>query len=340
MIKKKMVVIFYFLLLLGDGRVINGYNLETKTIQVGKNVTLTCPRLPTSQSQNMFWVKFSSGNWPESLGQTITFDYEKVFQTRHFTTKQGKGTFVLHIKEAQRNDTALYYCVKVESLKLVFLNGIFLKIEGPESALTAVIQEPLCDPVFPGDRVTLRCSVFSDCESRKCPTDHRVYWLKTEPDESHPSLIYIDGESGNECLENQECVYSFSKDIKASDVGTYYCAVATHEELFFGNGTFLHVQEQFSFWKSKILLLLCVAVGGCLVVIMCLIYTLMKKASHLCNDAVTGCDTQPKEQRDAHCLVYSAPTFTKTNVGKAERRKIKATHEETIYTHVRNLGIQ
>ncbi|XP_023184709.1 uncharacterized protein LOC111607084 isoform X1 [Xiphophorus maculatus] len=336
MIKTKMVVIFYFLLLLRDRRVINGYNLETKTIQVGENVTLTCPRLPTSQSQNLFWVKFSSGNWPESLGQTITVDYERVLQIRHFTSKQEKGTFVLHIKEAQHNDTGLYYCIKVESLKLIFEYGILLKTEGQEPDLTTVIQEPLLYPVFPGDLVTLSCSVFSDCESRKCKTDHRVYWFKTGPDESHPSLIYIDGKSGNECLDPKMCVYSFSKDITVSDAGTYYCAVATHEGLFFGNGTFLDVQEQFSFWKSKILLLLCVAVGGCLVVIMCLIYTLMKKASHSCSDAVRECGTQQKEQSDAHCMVYSAPAFTKTNVGKAERRKIKATHEETIYTRVRN----
>uniref|UniRef100_A0A3B5KSM4 Ig-like domain-containing protein n=1 Tax=Xiphophorus couchianus TaxID=32473 RepID=A0A3B5KSM4_9TELE len=37
-------------------------------------------------------------------------------------------------------------------------------------------------------------------------------------------------------------LFIFSKDITASDAGTYYCAVATHEELFFGNGTFLDVQ--------------------------------------------------------------------------------------------------
>lgn len=119
---------------------------------------------------------------------------------------------------------------------------LFLYFPGPEPDLTSVIQEPLLYPVFPGDQVTLRCSVFSDCESRKCPTDHKVYWFKTGPDESHHSLIYIDGKSGNECLDPQKCVYSFSKNVTAADAGTYYCAVATQEELLFGNGTFLDVQ--------------------------------------------------------------------------------------------------
>lgn len=102
----------------------------TKTINLGQNVTLTCPRPPTSDSQTLFWVKFSSGILPEYLGQTITFDYEGVTKTRHFTSKQEKGTFILHIKEAQRDDTGLYYCIRVEKIKLVFVSGTLLKFKG------------------------------------------------------------------------------------------------------------------------------------------------------------------------------------------------------------------
>uniref|UniRef100_A0A087XLX7 Ig-like domain-containing protein n=1 Tax=Poecilia formosa TaxID=48698 RepID=A0A087XLX7_POEFO len=338
MIKKKMVVIFYFLLLLGDGRVINGYNLETKTIQVGKNVTLTCPRLPTSQSQNMFWVKFSSGNWPESLGQTITFDYEKVFQTRHFTTKQGKGTFVLHIKEAQRNDTALYYCVKVESLKLVFLNGIFLKIEGPESALTAVIQEPLCDPVFPGDRVTLRCSVFSDCESRKCPTDHRVYWLKTGPDKSHPDIIYADGNRTNRCqrkIDNRtKWVYNFSKNISSSDAGIYYCAVATCGEILFGNGTKLGVKE---FLVQAIDPFSCFFLSSGIIYftkleIILVSFPVTRSRQRLFRTCIVMSFSFAVQNEDGRDLNYAALHF---GAGKATRGKKRKETEDSVYSQVK-----
>ncbi|XP_047208793.1 uncharacterized protein LOC124859935 [Girardinichthys multiradiatus] len=342
MIKKKMLVIFYLLLLLRDGHFTKGYNFVTKTIPVGQNVTLVCPRPPSNHSQSLFWIKIASGNWPEFLGQTITFDYEGVSKTRHFTSKQGNGTFILHIKEAQRNDTGLYYCFKVGELKLIFMKGSFLKIQGPEADDTTVTQLPLYESLHPGDLVTLQCFVFSDCERRKCPTDHRVYWFRGGSDKFRPSVVYADGKSEKECEtspEAQKCVYSYSKNVSHADAGTYYCAVATYEEIIFGNGTELDIEEQRGFGESKIFLLLCVAVAACLVVIMCLIYTLKKKPFHFCNDAGTEHGPQQNEQRNAHCLVYSAPTFTRSNGGKAERRKVKATHEETVYTQVRDFRI-
>uniref|UniRef100_A0A3Q2DDU7 Ig-like domain-containing protein n=1 Tax=Cyprinodon variegatus TaxID=28743 RepID=A0A3Q2DDU7_CYPVA len=209
----------------------SGYNFVVKTANARENVTMKCPRSPSTQSKSLFWVKFSSVKWPEFLGQTITLDYDKVTKTRHLTSKQEEGTFILHIKETQQNDTGLYYCIKVEAdLKLIFVNGIFLKI----NEVSTVTQEQLPDSLRPGESVTLQCSVFFHCKRKNCPTYHRVHWFKAGSDESHPSLIYVDGKSGKDCDGSPEahtCVYRFSKMVSHSDAGTYYCAVATYEEI-------------------------------------------------------------------------------------------------------------
>ncbi|XP_038163344.1 uncharacterized protein LOC119798078 [Cyprinodon tularosa] len=334
----KMLVMFYLLLLLRGSYLTSGYSFVVKTANARENVTMKCPRSPSTQSKSLFWVKFSSVKWPEFLGQTITLDYDKVTKTRHLTSKQEEGTFILHIKETQQNDTGLYYCIKVEAdLKLIFVNGIFLKINGPEPEVSTVTQEQLPDSLRPGESVTLQCSVFFHCKRKNCPTYHRVHWFKAGSDESHPSLIYVDGKSGKDCDGSPEahtCVYRFSKMVSHSDAGTYYCAVATYEEIVFGNGTKLKIQELRDFWRSKNTLSLCVAVASCLVVILCLVYIMKKKTCFSCNDAIRGHGAQHNEGKSEQSLVYSAPNFTRGKGGKAERRKVNATHDETVYTSV------
>ncbi len=106
---------------------------ETKTVGVGQNVTLTCTRQRSWHSTYLFWIRLVSGTFPEFLGGTLAIDLEVVEQTRHITAKQEPGTFVLHITETQLSDTAVYYCIKVKKLSMIFLKGIFLRIKGKYS---------------------------------------------------------------------------------------------------------------------------------------------------------------------------------------------------------------
>ncbi|XP_074505730.1 signal-regulatory protein beta-2-like [Sebastes fasciatus] len=241
-----MMIVFYILLMLRVGRCTDDEIFETKTVGVGDDVTLTCPRQESESQEILFWVRLVSGNFPELLGGTFIFDYPGVNKTPRFTAEQGPGTFLLHIHETKPSDTGVYYCIKVNQLKMTFLKGTFLRIKGAEPDISAVIQDFPSDPVRPGDSVTLQCSVLSDSES-KCPGEHIVFWLRARSHESHPSLIYAHG-NGGECEKNleahspQECVYSFSKNVSSSDTGTYYCAVATCGEIFFGSGTKLDVE--------------------------------------------------------------------------------------------------
>ncbi|XP_074505777.1 uncharacterized protein LOC141775937 [Sebastes fasciatus] len=220
---------------------------EAKTIGVGQNVNLTCTRQTSWRTTYLFWIRVVSGTFPEILGSTITYN-KVVEETHRVTATQEPGAFVLHITKTQFSDTAVYYCIKVTRSNMTFLEGIFLRVKGPEPDITAVTQDFPSDPVRPGDSVTLQCSVLFDSEKKACPGEHSVFWFRAGSDKSHPSLIYAqrnnrDGcEKSPEARSPQKCVYSFSKNVSSSDAGTYYCAVATCGEILFGNGSKLTIE--------------------------------------------------------------------------------------------------
>uniref|UniRef100_A0A8C4DW06 Ig-like domain-containing protein n=1 Tax=Dicentrarchus labrax TaxID=13489 RepID=A0A8C4DW06_DICLA len=339
-----MLIICYLLLMLRVGRCTDSLIFETKTVGVGDDVTLTCTRQASEPKTRLFWIRLVSGDLPELLGGTFSFDYDGVNKTPRITAKQEPGAFVLHISQTKLSDTGVYYCVKVKELDMTFLNGTFLRIKEPD--VTAVVQVPPSDSVHPGDPVTLQCSVLSDSEKKTCPGDHSVFWFRAGSDESHPSLIYTHGNSGDECEKSpeahspQKCVYNFSKNISSSNAGTYYCAVASCGEILFGNGTKIEVNMLQS---NPVLFLLCAALAISLTIIAFLIYTIKKKTCGCCNAAVvleTNASIprgdQQSQQRDEDSLAYSAPSFITRKTGKAERRNVK-TAEETVYSGVRAL---
>ncbi|XP_070769854.1 signal-regulatory protein beta-2-like [Enoplosus armatus] len=320
---------------------------RTKTVSVGDDVTLSCTRQTSQHSAKLFWIRLVSGNFPEFLGRTAAFDYAAVNKTPRITAKQEPGSFVLHINNTKLSDTGVYYCIKVDKLKMTFLKGTFLSIKGPEPDITAVIHVPPSDPVRPGDSVTLQCSVLSHSENKTCPGDHSVSWFRAGSDGSHPSVILAHGNSGDECEKSpdarspQKCVYSFSKNVSSSDAGTYYCAVAACGEILFGHGTKLDI-EGLNMWDSTVLILLCAALAISLIVIALLIHTVTKETCGCCNAAValqtntaTAGGDQQSQQRDEDSVAYSAPTFTKRRAGKAERRNVKPAKGETIYSDIR-----
>uniref|UniRef100_A0A4W6F916 Ig-like domain-containing protein n=1 Tax=Lates calcarifer TaxID=8187 RepID=A0A4W6F916_LATCA len=262
-----------------------------KTVDVGDDVTLTCPRKTTWLASDLFWIRLVPGTFPEALGGMIAYNFDRVKKTNHMTAKQEPGLFVLHFSKTRLSDTAVYYCIKVEQRNMTFLKGIFLRIKGPEPDITAVTQDFLSDPVRPGDSVTLQCSVLSDSEKKTCLEDHHVYWFRARSDKSHPSLIYAHRNHSDTCEEGpevhspQKCVYSFSKNVSSSDAGTYYCAVATCGEIIFGNGTKLDIEVVStcdSQEDNSVVFLLFVALAISLIVIAFLVYVITKKSCDCC----------------------------------------------------------
>uniref|UniRef100_A0A3B3TG16 Ig-like domain-containing protein n=1 Tax=Poecilia latipinna TaxID=48699 RepID=A0A3B3TG16_9TELE len=222
------------------------FKFEVKTATVGENVTLSCPHQTSAlYRETLYWIRLVSGNWPEFLGATFNFMDDDVSKISHIQTKQEQGTFLLHINKAKRNDNGLYYCIKIRQLDFIFINGNVLKVQGLESDITDIIQMPPSSPVYPETRETLQCSVLSDSERKPCPTDNRVYWFKAGSDHSHPSLLYLQENSGDECESSpeapsaQRCFYNFSE---TSDAGTYHCAVAACGQILFGHGAKLHYE--------------------------------------------------------------------------------------------------
>uniref|UniRef100_A0A671Y4C4 Ig-like domain-containing protein n=1 Tax=Sparus aurata TaxID=8175 RepID=A0A671Y4C4_SPAAU len=279
-------------------------NFEMKTVKVGNNVTLTCARQESLLSTfNLFWIRLVSGNMPELLGGTYSFDFDGGKKTR-ITAKQGDGTFLLHISKAQLSDTGIYYC---------------LKVKRPKPDITTIIQLPPSGPVLPGDSVTLQCSVLSDSQNKTCPGDHSVFWFRAGSKESDPTFIYSHIKSGAECETSlearspQKCVYSFSKNFSSSDAGTYYCAVATCGEILFGNGTKLDIEDSYHF----LLVILSQHCGIC------------RRPIQLCFCSVL----------DEDLLTHSAPTFTKRKPRKADRKQVKPAEAKTTYSDIRTFVI-
>ncbi|KAF3838701.1 hypothetical protein F7725_010469 [Dissostichus mawsoni] len=161
--------------------------LETKTVGVGDDVTLTCSR-QQSLNNTLFWIRHGPGNFPEVLGGTYSFDYDGVNKTPRITAKQGPGTFLLQISKTEPSDTGVYYCLKISEMKYsnrrfhlslkTYTLSIYLYFPGPEPDITAIIQGHQSDPVLPGDSVTLQCAVLSESQSKTCPGETRVYWFR------------------------------------------------------------------------------------------------------------------------------------------------------------------
>uniref|UniRef100_A0A3P9PHK7 Ig-like domain-containing protein n=1 Tax=Poecilia reticulata TaxID=8081 RepID=A0A3P9PHK7_POERE len=225
-------------------------NFEVKTVAAGQNVNLSCPRQTSALYQEtLYWIRLVSGNWPEFLGATFNFEFDEESKIPRIQTKQEEGEFLLHINEAKRNDTGLYYCVKVRQLDFIFMNGTFLQIR--ESNVTVLLEDSPSGAIQSETQETLQCSVLSYSERKTCPADHRVYWFKAGSDSSHPNLLYLQENSGDECENSpetpsaQKCFYNFSE---TSDAGIYSCAVAACGQILFGNGA-----KRFDYYLSFLL---------------------------------------------------------------------------------------
>ncbi|CAJ1059002.1 uncharacterized protein LOC108895065 [Xyrichtys novacula] len=326
-----LLIVFLSLLMLRLSCCTVDERYETKTVSVGDDVTLECPRETSEIKANLFWFRLVSGDLPEFLGGTYSLNHGSITDIPNFTVKKKPETFVLIINKTELSDTGLYFCVKQDLLEVRLLKGTFLTMKGPGPDITAIIQDI---PPDPEDSKTLQCSVLRDKSSNTCPDKPRVFWFRTGSDDSRPSVIYTQGNKSDGCEESpetpslQRCVYSFSKTVSSSDDGTYYCAVVACGEILFGNGAKLTSEA----WNNTALFVLSAALVICLIVIVSLIYTIKTKS--FCKAVVPD---QQIQQRGEDSLVYAAPKFSKRKPNKERRRNAKPAEEDTIYTDVRKV---
>uniref|UniRef100_A0A8C9TK22 Ig-like domain-containing protein n=1 Tax=Scleropages formosus TaxID=113540 RepID=A0A8C9TK22_SCLFO len=218
--------------------------------QPGQNVTLTCSS-PNAEFRSIAWFKQNVGQKPQFIVGSFRYSTEYTFyngfnETKRFVLQKKGNIFNLYISKINPLDSATYYCAFVYSLEIQFVRGTFLNIEERKSTSRTVVQQPVSDPVHPGDSVTLQCAVVSET----CAGEQSVYWFRHGSGESLPGLIYTHGNRSDECEKSPEagspthsCVYSLPKrNLSRSDAGIYYCAVVTCGEILFGNGTQLDIE--------------------------------------------------------------------------------------------------
>ncbi|XP_035375859.1 uncharacterized protein LOC118240127 [Electrophorus electricus] len=152
----------------------------------------------------------------------------------------------LSIVKKEQSDTATYYCTVAFMNIITFGDGTVLVIKDSEGAHYSshiLLQQPVSEPVHPGNFVTLQCTVLTEI----CAGGHSVYWFRHGSEESQPGIIYTNGHSKSQCQKSsaadsptESCVYELTKrNLSLSDAATYYCAVALCGQILFGNGTTL-----------------------------------------------------------------------------------------------------
>uniref|UniRef100_A0A3B5PPH3 Ig-like domain-containing protein n=1 Tax=Xiphophorus maculatus TaxID=8083 RepID=A0A3B5PPH3_XIPMA len=110
---------------------------------------------------------------------------------------------------------------------------------------TVIQQLAVSNPVRPGDTATFQCSVLFDSETMACSEDFSMFWFQAKSNNTYPNMIYTDGNKHHECEKRSDseksCMFNYSKVVKSSDSGIFYCAVASCGKILFGNGTRLEI---------------------------------------------------------------------------------------------------
>ncbi|XP_061581994.1 uncharacterized protein LOC133447337 [Cololabis saira] len=234
-----------------------GYPLISVTKgQLGEPVTFTC-LLPLDDSiTRVKWYKQSVG---DTLALIATFMPSSVtpILEQSFSPSRFAGNYTvtvmstLTILKTMQEDEALYHCAAF-SWQTDVWTGTFLSLKGNNEGTTnyTVVQRPtVSGPVQPGHSVTLQCSVLFDSPMGSCPDENSILWFGVRSDKSLGNIVYTKGVKPDECgrkadtaSSTKSCVYQLSKKMSLSDIGTYYCALATCWEIIFGNGTKLDIK--------------------------------------------------------------------------------------------------
>lgn len=105
-------------------------------------MNLTCTRQTADYDAALFWIRLVSGNPPDVLGGTYSFNYDNVKKTSHMTARQEPGAFLLQISSTEQSDAGVYYCLKVEQLSMIFVKGVFLRVKGKSVMILYVLLFP------------------------------------------------------------------------------------------------------------------------------------------------------------------------------------------------------
>ncbi|XP_039896696.1 uncharacterized protein LOC120739098 [Simochromis diagramma] len=215
--------------------------------RLGDKVTFHCSF--ASRAKYLSWYKQVIGESP----RVISSFYKHLLDSNSFhpgfknnqriSVDSGEDFYRLNIFNVQDSDSAMYYCGQTSISVTKFDDGTFLVLREPSHR--TFLKQPESNSVQQGDSVTLNCTLLKGSSAE----EDNVYWFKKDTVDSHLGIMYSHTNSSSQCAKRSEsscsaqrCVYSFTKkNVSRSDVGTYYCAVASCSEVLVGKGTRLDV---------------------------------------------------------------------------------------------------
>ncbi|XP_030637486.1 uncharacterized protein LOC115818253 [Chanos chanos] len=223
---------------------------QTSTVisaQLGDAVTLHCFFPEETSNDQLFWYKQRVGNKPQVVvvtNQVMNPLFYKEFEDSRFRLNKTKKSMSLTIGKTVPSDEAMYFCAKRSLYETEFSNGTFLAVKGDhQSSYISVQQISMSGSFYPGDSVTLQCTVLTERSSAELS----VFWFRPTSYESRPVMIYTYKNRSDQCESGsprQSCVYNLYKNsLSLSDAGTYYCAVATLGKIVIGDGAMLNIEK-------------------------------------------------------------------------------------------------
>ncbi|XP_029696889.1 uncharacterized protein [Takifugu rubripes] len=312
-------------------------NRKTNFILVkpGQNLTLPCHD-KDDVSTRIYWFKQTLGEKPRLIctHRISSKDWKFVndFKTNpRFQLHPGNKVANLTISDLELSDSATYYCVNHYLNVNDFLEGYNVIVEG--SGLT--IDQSASQSIQAGGSVTLNCTVHTGWT---CDGDHTVYWFRNSG-QSQLGLMYSHTGRNKQCeRKTNTCFYNFSmKNLKTSQTGTYYCAIAACGHILFGNGTKLVFEDKGNYlvlvyflsatWIFTIIVVILLTIS---------LYMTKKRNSQHSLDLQSGIPDSPTanpagNQKEDN-LHYAALRANQSN----RSRKQKNRQNECVYSTVRS----
>ncbi|XP_043982584.1 uncharacterized protein LOC122836787 [Gambusia affinis] len=199
----------------------------------------------------LYWYKQSPGDiltLIAMVSKTTNPNYGPEISSSKFFVTSNESSSRLTIFTTVPEDEGMYHCAQIDRLKSVW-SGTYISVKGMSkrtsdytvfSQLTSIAQQTtVSGSTRPTGSETLQCSVLSDSENTTCSGEPSVFWFRARSEKSFPDMIYTDGKRSENCEKRSDlpkkCFYNFFKNTSSSDLGTYYCAVATCGQIIFGN---------------------------------------------------------------------------------------------------------
>ncbi|XP_077083978.1 uncharacterized protein LOC143736994 [Siphateles boraxobius] len=310
---------------------------QVLTAQEGDSVMISCLILD-DQLHRALWYKQVLGEKPVPVVSSYHHSQPNEFfpdfeETHRFHSVRTADSFNLTIPRTLKSDSGTYFCATSFANVVSFGTGTILLVKGADPK-AAVIQQPVVGVIKPGSNVTLQCSV----QVKMCDKGVQlVYWFRQGLDTIHPGMVYTHGDTNSECGKTlaastsnvQSCLYNLPKmNVGLSDAGMYYCAVVTCEEVLFGNGTTLVIEDEFNNESLQYFILIGLAVvcTVSLTINLLLCLPVRRKVRTPQQIQTTNGDTTRVEYRNTDDINYAALNLS------TKRGQRKRTSEETLYS--------